>query len=138
MDGKTLVSTLELNVTVSVVASPKVTLPLNVEMPVTLRLPLTVEVDEVKELTLFDLEAIADEYTLDLMSLLFKPLFHADHIAKKLKDIKLLILDVDGVMTDGGMYWTESGDQIKKFKVEKNFIKRTGGGKDITGGQVLR
>ena len=44
-----MVSTLELNVTVSVVASPKVTLPLNVEMPVTLRLPLTVEVDEVKE-----------------------------------------------------------------------------------------
>ena len=76
------------------------------------------EVDEVKELTLYDLEAIADEYTLDLMSLLFKPLFHADHIAKKLKDIKLLILDVDGVMTDGGMYWTESGDQIKKFNTK--------------------
>ena len=76
------------------------------------------EVDEVKELTLYDLEAIADEYSLDLMSLLFKPLFHAEHIAKKLKDIKLLILDVDGVMTDGGMYWTESGDQMKKFNTK--------------------
>jgi YrbI family 3-deoxy-D-manno-octulosonate 8-phosphate phosphatase len=30
----------------------------------------------------------------------------------------LLILDVDGVMTDGGMYWTESGDQIKKFNTK--------------------
>lgn len=29
--------------------------------------------------------------------------------------IKLLVLDVDGVMTDGGMYYTESGDQFKKF-----------------------
>lgn len=29
--------------------------------------------------------------------------------------IKFLVLDVDGVMTDGGMYYTESGDQFKKF-----------------------
>ena len=76
------------------------------------------EVDEVKELTLFDLEAIAEEYSLDLISLLFKPLFNAEHINKKLKEIKLLILDVDGVMTDGGMYWTESGDQMKKFNTK--------------------
>jgi len=76
------------------------------------------EVDEVKELTLFDLEAIAEEYGLDLMALLFKPIYHAEHIAKRIKKIKLLILDVDGVMTDGGMYWTESGDQIKKFNTK--------------------
>jgi YrbI family 3-deoxy-D-manno-octulosonate 8-phosphate phosphatase len=29
--------------------------------------------------------------------------------------IKLLILDIDGVMTDGGMYYTESGDEFKRF-----------------------
>ncbi|MCF8258298.1 MAG: HAD-IIIA family hydrolase [Flavobacteriales bacterium] len=29
--------------------------------------------------------------------------------------IKFLVLDVDGVMTDGGMYYTEMGDQFKKF-----------------------
>jgi 3-deoxy-D-manno-octulosonate 8-phosphate phosphatase (KDO 8-P phosphatase) len=29
--------------------------------------------------------------------------------------IRFLVLDVDGVMTDGGMYYTESGDQFKKF-----------------------
>lgn len=73
------------------------------------------EVDEVRELTLFDLEAIAEEYSLDLMALLFKPLFHEESLVKKLKSIQLLILDVDGVMTDGGMYWTESGDQMKQF-----------------------
>lgn len=76
------------------------------------------EVDEVHELTLFDLEAIAEEYELDLISLLFKPLFHAKDLSKKLNEIKLLILDVDGVMTDGGMYWTESGDQMKKFNTK--------------------
>jgi 3-deoxy-D-manno-octulosonate 8-phosphate phosphatase (KDO 8-P phosphatase) len=29
--------------------------------------------------------------------------------------IKLFLSDVDGVMTDGGMYYTESGDEFKKF-----------------------
>ncbi|MBL4587530.1 MAG: 3-deoxy-D-manno-octulosonate 8-phosphate phosphatase, partial [Flavobacteriales bacterium] len=32
--------------------------------------------------------------------------------------IKFLVLDVDGVMTDGGMYYTESGDQFKKFNTK--------------------
>jgi YrbI family 3-deoxy-D-manno-octulosonate 8-phosphate phosphatase len=31
------------------------------------------------------------------------------------RKIKLFISDVDGVMTDGGMYYTESGDEFKKF-----------------------
>lgn len=29
--------------------------------------------------------------------------------------IKLFATDVDGVLTDGGMYYTESGDEFKKF-----------------------
>lgn len=29
--------------------------------------------------------------------------------------IKILVLDVDGVLTDGGIYLTERGDEIKKF-----------------------
>jgi len=31
------------------------------------------------------------------------------------KKIKLFLTDVDGVMTDGGMYYSESGDEMKKF-----------------------
>ena len=38
VDGRTLELILELNVTVSVLASPKVTFPLNVEIPETVRL----------------------------------------------------------------------------------------------------
>lgn len=30
-------------------------------------------------------------------------------------DIKLLALDVDGVMTDGGMYYGETAEEIKRF-----------------------
>jgi YrbI family 3-deoxy-D-manno-octulosonate 8-phosphate phosphatase len=33
-------------------------------------------------------------------------------------DIKLLILDVDGVMTDGGMYFSDGGEQLKKFNTK--------------------
>jgi YrbI family 3-deoxy-D-manno-octulosonate 8-phosphate phosphatase len=33
-------------------------------------------------------------------------------------DIRLLILDVDGVLTDGGMYFTENGDQAKKYNTK--------------------
>ena len=74
--------------------------------------------ENTKELSLFDLEAICDENTIDLHSLLFKPMFKSNALNAKLDKIKLLILDVDGVMTDGGMYFTENGDQIKKFNTK--------------------
>ena len=31
------------------------------------------------------------------------------------RDIKLLILDVDGVLTDGSIYFTPQGEEIKAF-----------------------
>lgn len=34
---------------------------------------------------------------------------------KNLNNTKLLITDVDGVMTDCGMYYSENGDELKKF-----------------------
>ena len=76
------------------------------------------DVEDVHELTVFDLEAVCEEYEVDLMSLLFKPLFKEGQWKKKAKNIKLLVLDVDGVLTDGGMYFTENGDQIKKFNTK--------------------
>lgn len=34
---------------------------------------------------------------------------------KRLDNIKVLAMDVDGVLTDAGMYYGESGDELKKF-----------------------
>lgn len=34
---------------------------------------------------------------------------------KSLKKIKLFLSDVDGTLTDGGMYYSENGDEFKKF-----------------------
>jgi 3-deoxy-D-manno-octulosonate 8-phosphate phosphatase (KDO 8-P phosphatase) len=35
--------------------------------------------------------------------------------ARLLRNVRLLIMDVDGVLTDAGMYYSESGDELKKF-----------------------
>ena len=39
-------------------------------------------------------------------------------IMKKLRKIKLLIFDVDGVLTDGYLYYDYQGNQIKRFSVK--------------------
>jgi 3-deoxy-D-manno-octulosonate 8-phosphate phosphatase (KDO 8-P phosphatase) len=75
-------------------------------------------VDSVYELAIGDLEALAQEYEVDLYALLFKPIVVFDHLKSKLSKIKLVILDVDGVLSDAGMYYTESGDQIKKYNAK--------------------
>lgn len=36
--------------------------------------------------------------------------------------VKMLLLDVDGVLTDGGMYYTESGDEFKKFDTKDGLV----------------
>ncbi len=36
----------------------------------------------------------------------------------KLARVKLLSLDVDGVLTDGGIYYTDSGDSFRKFNAK--------------------
>ncbi|HXP50050.1 MAG TPA: HAD-IIIA family hydrolase [Bacteroidia bacterium] len=44
---------------------------------------------------------------------------------KVAKNIKLLVIDIDGVLTDGGMYYTENGDELKKFNTKDGLaIKR--------------
>lgn len=46
-------------------------------------------------------------------------------IELRLGQIKLLSLDVDGVMTDGGLYYTDDGLQFRKFNVKDGLgIKR--------------
>ena len=36
-------------------------------------------------------------------------------LAKKCKSIKIVLTDVDGVLTDGGMYYSKNGEVMKKF-----------------------
>jgi len=36
-------------------------------------------------------------------------------LSQKCKKIKIVLTDVDGVLTDGGMYYTKEGEAMKKF-----------------------
>lgn len=74
-----------------------------------------------------ELIRIADYFHLSIDVLLRKDLRISDKT--HLNEIKLVVLDVDGTMTDGGMYFTENGDQIKKYNTKDGMaIKR--GSKD--------
>ncbi len=39
------------------------------------------------------------------------------HILEKLKNIKLLVLDVDGTLTDGTVYYSSEGEAFKRFSI---------------------
>ncbi len=41
-----------------------------------------------------------------------------EELAKVAEGIRLVIFDVDGVLTDGGIYFTDDGREIKKFNVK--------------------
>lgn len=39
------------------------------------------------------------------------------HIIRKIRKIKLVLTDCDGVLTDGGVYYSKSGEELKRFSV---------------------
>lgn len=41
----------------------------------------------------------------------------SEEIERALGAVRLLVLDVDGVLTDGGLYYTEAGEGLKRFNV---------------------
>lgn len=68
----------------------------------------------IEELPLLRLEEIAQALRVSSVQLIY-----GKGIRKPFpKDIQFLILDVDGVMTDGGMYFSETGDQLKKYNTK--------------------
>lgn len=73
------------------------------------------KVKKVSELTFGTLELFCHQEHLNLTNLLS---YDLSVDKQKLKKLKLFILDVDGVMTDGGMYFTENGDQTKKYNTK--------------------
>lgn len=48
-------------------------------------------------------------------------LLETDDIQKRLKKIKLLILDVDGIMTDGRIFWLEGHGWTRQFHVRDGY-----------------
>jgi len=49
------------------------------------------------------------------MDLEFIKSIYSNELLKKAKEIELLAFDVDGVLTDGGLYYDHNGNELKKF-----------------------
>lgn len=74
------------------------------------RLSGSVGVFEMPEFTSLELD---EEHDWLMGELLFKKYNLTP--AERANKVKLLICDIDGVLTDGSMYYTEYGDEIKRF-----------------------
>ena len=46
------------------------------------------------------------------------PKLTKEQFLERLSAIKLLSLDTDGVLTDGGLYYTDDGEELRKFNVK--------------------
>lgn len=42
-------------------------------------------------------------------------------VKRKLQDVKMFLTDCDGCLTDGGMYYSENGDELKKFNTKDGY-----------------
>ena len=50
-----------------------------------------------------------------LEKLMYRHVLTKQKTSLSVKDLKLFMTDVDGTLTDAGMYYTENGDELKKF-----------------------
>lgn len=73
------------------------------------RLSGTIGIYEMPEYTSFEIDEPDDWIITE--KLMYKHILTATSVP----DIKLFLSDVDGTLTDSGMYYTESGDEIKRF-----------------------
>ena len=81
-----------------------------------------------------ELSELSDYFNISIDDLVKKDLSKINEILKE--DIKFLVLDIDGVMTDGGMYYTESGDEFKKFDSKDGLAIRKLTNKDFPVGII--
>lgn len=77
------------------------------------RLSGKIGIYEMKEETAFEIDEEHDWIILE--QLMYKK--QGENFASN-KKIKLFISDIDGVLTDGGMYYSEKGDELKKFNAK--------------------
>lgn len=81
-----------------------------------------------------DLAKLADHFKITIDVLVRGNLASIEEI--KSRKIKLLVLDVDGVMTDAGMYYSESGDEYKKFNAKDGIVLKRLSEKGIKAGII--
>lgn len=71
---------------------------------------------EMDEETYFEIDEPSDWVVIE--HLLKKKTHNQGMLSERAAKIKMLITDCDGVLTDGGMYYSENGDELKKFNTK--------------------
>lgn len=79
---------------------------------------LLLEANEIRAATLFTISKLVP---FSMERILTENLRQTE-TARKARKPGLILLDADGTLTDGGMYYTEKGDQIKRFNVKDGMI----------------
>lgn len=74
------------------------------------RLSGRIGIYEMPEYTAIEIDEPDDWFILE--GLMYK---YSSNRNLSVKNIKLFLSDVDGVLTDGGMYYSENGDELKRF-----------------------
>lgn len=69
---------------------------------------------EMPEETFLELDEPSDRFMIEAQ-LHSRQLLPAPDLSDRFRKIRLLLTDVDGVLTDSGMYYSETGDEMKKF-----------------------
>ena len=78
------------------------------------RLSGNIKIVEMDEKSYFEIDEASDFYMVEeLMKRSQNNSYNYD-----IKDIKMVLSDVDGCLTDGGMYYSEKGDELKKFNTK--------------------
>ncbi|WP_195509803.1 acylneuraminate cytidylyltransferase [Clostridium tyrobutyricum] len=80
------------------------------------RISGNIGISEMDEDSYFEIDELSDWIIVE--SLLRKRVNIENNLIDVLKNIKMLITDSDGVLTDGGMYYSEKGDELKKFNTK--------------------
>ena len=80
------------------------------------RLSGKVGVYEMPEETYFEIDEPSDWVVIE--HLLHKKIVAKSTVHELAKKVKMLLTDCDGVLTDGGMYYSERGDESKKFNTK--------------------
>lgn len=76
------------------------------------------------EPTLGELVRIAEVLNISIDRLICENLADTQKHLLKFK-LKLLAMDIDGVLTDGGMYYSQQGDEFKKFNAKDGLAIKT-------------
>lgn len=89
-------------------------------------------VNNIKTPNIISAITLADFFNLPLDLLLKEDIERKENIISSF-DFKFLVLDVDGVMTDGGIIYTDNGDEIKKFNAKDGLaiIRLVRGGMNV-------